>query len=101
MFYIHYIDTNGDEHSDLMDDCRELYSNAYDPNVEIFSMINFTVRGKDYASRQASLCDIARRFQYECAPGLSMLEMSLICDWFYKYGKRYGLLRDFIENGIC
>lgn len=28
-------------------------------------------------------------------------ELADWCDYFYKMGKRYGLLREFRENGIC
>lgn len=28
-------------------------------------------------------------------------ELAEWCDYFYKMGKRYGLLKEFRENGIC
>lgn len=101
MFYAHYVDVSGQEHSDLLDDWDQFYKDTFGPDADIFSIIDFHLHGKNYADRQAWLCDIARRFQYECAPGLSMLELSWISDWFYKNGKRYGLLREFRENCIC
>ena len=32
---------------------------------------------------------------------LSYMELMIIEDYFYKMGKRFGLLREFRENGIC
>ena len=31
----------------------------------------------------------------------SCSEFASWCDYFYKLGKRYGLLKEFKENGIC
>lgn len=31
----------------------------------------------------------------------SYYELAEWCDYFYKLGKRYGLLKEFKENGIC
>ena len=33
--------------------------------------------------------------------GLSYGEYAMIAEYFETYGKRYGLLREFRENGIC
>lgn len=32
---------------------------------------------------------------------LSYEGLAIACDYFYKLGKRYGLLKEFRENGIC
>lgn len=31
----------------------------------------------------------------------SWLDLSIYYEYFYKLGKRYGLLKEFHENGIC
>ena len=31
----------------------------------------------------------------------SWYELAEFYEYFYKYGKRYGLLKEFKENGIC
>lgn len=85
----------------LYDNFEQLHKDIFSPLTEVYSVIGFTVHGKTYAEKQASLFDTARRFQYEDNGGLYMGEYAWISDWFYKNGKRYGLLRDFRENCIC
>lgn len=101
MFYAHYIDANGQERSELLDDWSQFYKDTFSPDAHILYIIDFNLHGKDYLSRKAELSELAKCFQFYCAPGLSYIEMSRICDWFSRYGKRYGLLRDFMENAVC
>ena len=37
---------------------------------------------------------------YDDFPVLSWGELQQMTDYFFKYGKRYGLLREFRENGV-
>lgn len=64
-------------------------------------MIVFRLKGYDYRSYQRSLRTLAINFQMLDEGGLSYGEIAEIQDFFRTYGKRYGLLRDFRENGIC
>jgi len=32
---------------------------------------------------------------------LSYEGLAIACNYFYKLGKRYGLLKEFRENGVC
>lgn len=59
------------------------------------------VSGRTYQERKDSLRDLAIEYQYADNGGLSWGDYSLICDFFRTNGKRYGLLREFSENGIC
>ncbi len=101
MFYANYEKPDGEVVSALFDSFEAYVKDTFSPLVEHFSFIDFHVHGKTYAEKQASLCNTARRFQYECADGLSWYELSRITAWFYTMGKRYGLLKDFRENAIC
>lgn len=53
-----------------------------------------------YRKMQEKIREEAIEWQNSCEEDLSYLELALIGDYFRKYGKRYGLLREFRENGI-
>ena len=54
-----------------------------------------------YAERKANVREKAIDWQYEASEqDLSYGELAEAGDYFYKMGKRYGLLREFRENGI-
>ena len=66
--------------------------------------LEFVVKGSTYKERKESLRDLALDYQlYECenSGGLSYGELAEIQEFFETNGKRYGLLREFRENGIC
>lgn len=100
MFYANYKKPDGKVFSGLYDSFEEFAQDTSSPLTEVFSLIDFHVHGKTYAEKQASLCDTAKRFQYECDGDLYMSELEWICEWFYTKGKRYGLVREFRENAI-
>ena len=101
MFYAAFTAADGQEVSALYDSIVEYNRDTWSPATDERSLIAFRVRGRTYRERQEDLVNTAQHFQRECEPGLSMLELSLILDWFYKNGKRYGLLREFQDNCIC
>lgn len=53
-----------------------------------------------YRKMQEKIREEAIEWQNSCEEDLSYLELAMIGDYFHKYGKRYGLLREFRENGI-
>ena len=56
--------------------------------------------GKTYTERKSDLEEKARFYQYIDIGGLSWGELSEIQSYFEIYGKRYGLIKEFKENGI-
>ena len=102
MFYAAFEDVFGKLHSTLY------YKNEYPfyfsqtgPGTIHYSFIPFKLHGQTYAARKESARELAARFQAENRPGLSWAEVAEITAYFEKVGKRYGLLREFQENGIC
>ena len=67
-----------------------------------FEGVLFEVRGDSYRERKESVRDIAIEFSNiaNCG-GLTWSDLNILSDWFYRYGKRYGLLTEFRENGLC
>ena len=64
----------------------------------------WTVKPKvtTYEKRKALLRDLAIQWQYEFSEEPWDFWDSFKCEQFFeKYGKRYGLLREFRENAIC
>lgn len=93
--------TTGEEVNKLYYEYSELYHDTFSPDLDIVTFIRFTIHGKDYHSRKSSLEEIAIDWSNNGdATGLYMSDLWSISDWFYRNGKRYGLLTDFNENGL-
>lgn len=58
---------------------------------------------KTYAERKAEVRELAIEWQTDYFPNnsLSWGEVAFWNDYFEKLGRRYGLLTEFKENGIC
>lgn len=101
MFYAKYA-INGEEKCELYFDWGKFHSDTFSPETEVICLIDFTVHGKDYQSRKASVESTGIDWSNSGdTTGLFYSDLALIGDWFYRNGKRYGLLRDFVENGLC
>lgn len=56
--------------------------------------------GKTYHEKKSWLRDKAIELS-SCEYDISWLELSNLQDYFFQYGKKYGLLKEFRENAIC
>jgi hypothetical protein len=55
-----------------------------------------------YYERKEEIRQQAIDWQLKCySHNYSWGELADWCEYFYKLGKRYGLLKEFRENGIC
>lgn len=62
------------------------------------------IHGNTYNERKNNARDIAIEYSLNFevfTKGLSYSEIFVIENFFYKIGKRFGLLREFRENAIC
>ena len=60
------------------------------------------VRGKTYAEAKELARSVAVTWSIHGSDlSLSYGEIVLITEYFHNLGRRYGLLREFRENGIC
>lgn len=76
---------------------EDTFSGVY--NIET---LDFKISGKSYQERKASLEELAKDWQYNFSSlSWSYNELYEIGNYFYKNGKRYGLLKEFKENCIC
>ena len=72
-------------------------------NNTLVFYIPLTVSGKTYQERKADLYNKALEYSsswYNFC-GFSYGELATISDFFETNGKRYGLFKEFQENGIC
>lgn len=78
------------------------YKDTFSPLTKNIETLNLVVKGKNYKEKQDYLRDLAIDYQYNFSSlSWSYGELLDIQDFFYKNGKRYGLLKEFKENAIC
>ena len=74
----------------------------FSPFYDFKYIIPLQVHGKTYAEKKADLQ--AQAVDFSNVVGslvMSWGESAYISDFFERNGRRYGLLREFQENGIC
>lgn len=101
MFYAAFTDGNGIEQSNLYYNYPLFFADTFSPDSKIYAIIEFKVKGKTYKEKQENARKLAINFQHEKMPGLSWGEIVEIQGYFEKIGKRYGLLKEFREEGVC
>ena len=101
MFFASFKYAHGEEQANLYFDYQSYFEDTFSPVCEIIQIIGFKVKGKSYAERKKNLRNIAIEFSHNEICGLSYRELYFIHQFFEIMGKRYGLLREFKENGIC
>ena len=93
---------NGKIESNLYYDWNEWHKDTFSPVTEIKTMLLFKVSGKNYTEKKENLRDLAKEYSNNVGKTcLSYGELAEIGGFFEKNGKRYGLLKEFKENGIC
>jgi len=101
MFFAKYV-IDGVEHNTLYFDRSEFIKDTFSPDTQIVSIVDFTVHGKTYRERKSSVEQIAHDWDINGdTSGLYWSDMAVLSDWFYRNGKRYGLIEEFTENGFC
>lgn len=77
------------------------HSETFSPEVENIKMLMFKITGKTYQEKKASAQELAIEWQTQFTGySWSYSEIMEIDEYFYKIGKRYGLLKEFRENAI-
>lgn len=99
LLYAAYI-KDGKQESRLFYSYESYHAETFNPETILQSLIDFSITGKSYAERKNCLIDKAVEFSTEHMPGLSYGELADISAWFIKQARRFGMLREFAENGI-
>ena len=92
--------TNGITTDSLFYCWGDVHRATFSPEVETLAALEFKTHGKTYKERRENLRDLAISFKNACNGDLYYSEVADVCEWFEKNGKRYGLTREFKENGI-
>ena len=85
-------------------DWEEWHSATFCPDTEILTVIDLKIHGKTYENRKEDVRNKALDFQAlfsEYGLPMSWGELATWENYFETAGKRYGLLAEFRENGIC
>lgn len=101
MFFAKYIDGYGIQHEQVYHNFDMWHRDTFSPDTNIITLIDFKLHGKTYSERKECLRNIAIDFQTEEEGGISYGELADVQHYFRRNGKRYGLLKEFMENGIC
>ena len=94
-------DTNKKIQGNIYHDWDTWHKDIFSPATKIISVFELKVFGKSYQEKKSDLRNRAICYQdtYNYVTW-SYGEIAEISAFFYKNGKRYGLLREFKENGI-
>ena len=104
MIGIYYgVDDVNIEYSGVVYSYPQLYEATYNPMVEWQVLILDKVSGRTYAEKKAFVHDLAVEWSHMMCNEVEMdyYDLGEIDEWFRKYGRRYGLMDEFKENGIC
>ena len=85
----------------ICESVEEVEAHEADYNCKLTEAYPLIVRGKTWKEKKAFLHQLALDISYAECGGLSWGEEAILGDFFERYGKRFGLLREFRENGIC
>lgn len=101
MLYAIIKDENGEIIADFMD-YNEYHNKTFCPDSETLFIIDFkySKKGKSYTDKKNFIREKAKAYQnnFEFIDNLNAV--ILLQNYFEKWGKKYGLLREFKENAI-
>lgn len=104
LILVSYSTNNGQIVKELLDNDYQLNVLKHTNNYSEIDIIYLSVSGSSYQEKQQNASDLAKRFQdfmfTTCNIDLSILEVSRVCEFFEKIGFRYGLTKEFQEEGI-
>lgn len=81
----------------------EYFADTFNPQTNDVALISDTaVLTGSYQDKKNYIRERAIEYQYSAGLiPLSYMELMIMGDYFEKMGRRYGLLTEFRENGIC
>ena len=80
----------------------QYHEDTFSPYTKDIEILKLSIKGKTYKEQKESAIELAKDYQYNFS-GLnwSYYELMIIQDYFSKIAKRYGLTKEFRNNGIC
>ena len=104
--FIGYYELDGKQNFAIYGKCKEDYEtwhkDTFSPTCKNIQILDFKISGKTFGERKNNLIELAKDWQYNfCSLDWSYGELYIIQNWLYENARRYGLVREFHENGIC
>ena len=94
--------TDQERQAVLFDTWEDYHKSTFSPYSEVDYTIELgRLQGKTYQERKEDIRNKAIEYSNNIVGGLFMSDLAQIGEYFERYGKRYGLLTEFKENGIC
>ena len=89
-----------DDTASILDTWREYHAATFSPDCTVSTCIPLQLHGSTYAARRDSLRTIAQDIQSADNGGMSYGEAATLADWLTTNARRYGLVTEFLDNGI-
>lgn len=101
MLYAIIKDGNGEIIADFMD-YNDFFNKTFCPDSEILFIIDLekSKKGKSYTDKKEHIRALAKAYQNNFEFIDSLNAVIILQNYFEKWGKKYGLLREFKENAI-
>lgn len=99
-----FIDQNKERHCNIYYDYDTYFRDKFSPACEGIVLIDLSrAKGKTYKERKEYIQELAIEYSNSMSEiyPISWGQLADIQEFFERYGKRYGLLREFRENAIC
>ena len=101
LYLIKYVNTDKKKEVSIVENDYQFNSFMNDGTIKVLDFIRLSLNGSSYQQRRDNLRCLAIEVQiFDCDSDInfSMMELSTIENYFRKYGKQYGLLKEFQEN---
>lgn len=93
---------DGVKHDNLFERWEDVHKMAFNPYTVEHTMIEFKIHGYSYKKKKENARQLAIAVSDALADmAISWGELATIQDYFREVGKRFGLLAEFTEKGIC
>ena len=96
---------DGEYDGGVFDGWNEYFSDTWNPQTaetDIALISDHAYMGRTYEDKKNYIRQKAIEYQYSASLiSLSYMELMIMGNYFEKIGRRFGLLREFRENGIC
>ena len=80
---------------------REWHRDTFSPTCEDIEVLELRLHGNTYQEKKKNLRCLAVDWQLDFGQySWSYAELAQVSDFFYTNGRRYGLIKEFKENGI-
>lgn len=104
IYLIKYVNEDKKKEVALVENDYQFNSFMNDGKIKVLDFIRLSLNGSSFQQRRENLRELAietQIFDYDSDINFSMMELATIENYFRKYGKLYGLLKEFEENAIC